>query len=294
MTSAKGVILAGGRGTRFRPLTEAVNKHLFPVYDKPMIYFPLSTLMLMRVREILIITGPESIDAFRALLGDGTRFGIEISYTIQDRPSGLPDGLVLAEEFLDGAPSVLALGDNLLHGQGLGPLLRTGLMENDGVTVFLYEVPDATPFGVAEFGPDDSIVHLEEKPTHPKSNWIVTGLYAFDGDGPAHAKALLPSSRGETEVVDLLNVYLSKGRLTHQRLERGIAWMDMGTPDSLLGASEYFRLLDRRQKRKVAVLEEISWRNGWISEERLSSAASKYEGTDYGMYLKNLLNNLLT
>lgn len=288
MNSYKGVILAGGQGTRFRPLTQAVNKHLFPVYDKPMIYFPLSTLMLMQIREVMIITGSESVDAFRNLLGDGTQFGMKLTYAIQDRPTGLPDGLVIAEEFLNHSPCVLALGDNVMHGQGLVPVLRAGLMGNTGASVFLYEVPDATAFGVADIDSKGAIIGLEEKPAHPKSNWAVTGLYVFDQNGPSYAKNLKPSQRGETEIVDLLMQYLNRDELGHQKLNRGVAWLDMGTPDNLLSASEYFRLLDQRQRHKVAVLEEIAWRNHWIGDDDLESLAKNYENTDYGQYISTL------
>ena len=288
MTEYKGIVLAGGQGTRFRPLTQAVNKHLFPVYDKPMIYFPLSILMLMHVREILLITGPESIDALRKLLGDGSRLGLDLSFAVQNQPRGLPEALVIAEEFLDGHPSVLARGDNVFHGQGLGPNLRAGLEKSDGCMSFLYEVPNPESFGVVGFDSDGSVADLEEKPSHPKSNWIVTGLYAFDQSAPNHAKSLKPSKRGELEIVDLLKLYLQQGRLGSTKLERGTAWMDVGTPDSLLSASEYFRLLDQRQKRKAAVLEEIGFRNDWIDAESLSKSADLFAGTDYGTYLREI------
>ena len=289
MADHKGIVLAGGQGTRFRPLTQAVNKHLFPVYDKPMIYFPLSTLMLMQIREILLITGPESLESFKALLGDGSQFGIQISYAVQGRPTGLPDALVIAEDFLNGSPCVLALGDNVFHGQGFGPVLRAGIDDSSGCTAYLYEVPNPESFGVVEFRPNGTIAGLEEKPSDPKSNWIVTGLYIFDEHAPQLAKSVLPSARGELEIVDLLKVYLEDGRLDAVQLERGIAWMDMGAPDSLLNASEYFRLLDRRQRKKVAVLEEIGWRNGWIDSEKLQKVASQYSNTEYGQYLSDLV-----
>ena len=228
---------------------------------------------------------PESIDALKNLLGDGSRFGVDLSFAVQEKPRGLPEALVIAQDFLDGHPSVLALGDNVFHGQGLGPNLRAGLEKNAGCMTFLYEVPHPASFGVVGFNSDGSIADLEEKPAHPKSNWIVTGLYVFDQSAPILAKSLKPSERGELEIVDLLKLYLEQGQLSATKLERGTAWMDVGTPDSLLSASEYFRLIDQRQKRKVAVLEEIGFRNNWIDAERLIKSAELFANTEYGSYL---------
>ena len=286
----KGIVLAGGKGTRFRPLTTAVNKHLLPLYDKPMVFAPISMLMLMGIREILVVTNPQDVEPFKSLLGTGERFGTKIEFAIQEEPTGLPDALLEGEHFLNGDPCAMILGDNIFHGRDLGLLLQS-YNQNSGATIFTYEVDDPTEYGVATYDPSGCIIGLVEKPQNPDSNWAVAGLYVLDSRAVEFCKGLKSSSRGETEMVDLLNKYLAEGTLESVKLPRGITWLDMGTPENLLQASEYLRLIDMRQRLKVAILEEIAWRSGWISLAELRSAAKYFKNSQYGDYLADLCND---
>jgi glucose-1-phosphate thymidylyltransferase len=283
----KALIMAAGKGTRLLPITAAVNKHLVPVYDKPMILYSLSTVMLAGSREILIITNSGESDAFRRLLGDGERFGVNITYVTQQKPAGLPDAYILAEEFLDGEASIMTLGDNLFYGHGLSNNIRQGLSA-DGASIFLYYVENPRPYGVAVMNGNGNIVDVVEKPQESVSNFAISGLYLFDGQASEIAQNLSPSDRGELEIVDMIRFYMTAGRLNAVHTGRGMTWMDMGTADRLLAASNYVQLLQSHANLRVCVPEEIAWRNGWIDGQSLERSAVRFEGTTYGQYLRML------
>lgn len=285
----KGILLAGGNGTRLHPITRSVNKQLLPVYDKPLIYYPLSVLMLAGVREILLISSPDALPAFRTLLGDGTQWGLGISYQAQSEPRGLPEAYILAEEFLSGSPSVMMLGDNLLYGSGLQDVLRVAGGATDGATVFVYRVSDPRPYGVLTLDSEGHPSGLEEKPAQPTSPWAVTGLYFMDAQAPERARSLRPSARGELEITDLLRSYLREGRLRAEFLGRGISWLDTGTPRALLQAAQFVEVLQERQGLRVACPEEIAFRIGLIDRTALSTLAHALPDSDYARYLTGLL-----
>jgi glucose-1-phosphate thymidylyltransferase len=287
--SRKGIILAGGSGTRLHPLTLVTSKQLLPVYDKPMIYYPLSALMLAGIREILIITTPQDQAAFRHLLGDGAAWGMRIDYAAQPSPDGLAQAFVIGADFVRGSPSCLILGDNILHGHGLPEVLRRASARRDGATIFGYSVDDPERYGVIEFDADDQVLSIEEKPKAPKSNWAAIGVYFYDEHVTEIVKDLKPSARGEYEITDLNNLYAKAGRLSVERLGRGFAWLDAGTYDSLLEAAEFIRVLQRRQGQLIAAPEEIAFHNGWIDATAFEALARKVAKTQYGV---RLLENL--
>lgn len=284
----KGIILAGGSGTRLYPLTMVTSKQLLPIYDKPMIYYPLSTLMLAGIRDILIISTPQDLPNFEKLLGDGSRYGINLSYKAQPSPDGLAQAFILGEDFIGNDNCAMILGDNIFHGNGLTKQLKRAV-ENEGrATVFGYYVEDPERFGVVEFDKYGKVISLEEKPENPKSNYAVTGLYFYDNKVCEYAKSLKPSARGELEITDLNKVYLEEGRLDVLTLGRGYGWLDTGTIDSLSEASEYVRVIETRQGLKISCLEEISYKNGWIDKETLLESAKAYGKSPYGQHLKNV------
>ncbi len=285
----KGIILAGGAGTRLFPLSTVTSKQLLPVYDKPMIYYPLSTLMLGGMTEILIISTPENQEDFKALLGDGSHLGLKIGYAVQDQPRGIAEALLIADEFLQGAPSCLILGDNLFYGDGMISLLAEVGAVQDYATVFGYRVGDPERFGVVEFDDNGKVISLEEKPKQPKSHYAVTGLYFFDGRAPELAGRLEPSPRGELEITDLNRLYLEEGRLRVELLGRGYAWLDTGTPESLLDAAEFIRTIETRQGLKISCPEEIAWRMGFISADDLRNLAGPLAKSEYGSYLLQIV-----
>lgn len=286
----KGIILAGGSGTRLHPMTLALSKQLLPVYDKPMIYYPLSVLMLAGIREILVISTPEDLPAFKRLLGSGAHLGVSICYAEQARPEGLAQAYLIGASFVEGHPSALVLGDNIFFGHGLTETLIAARDRVEGATVFAYHVSDPERYGVVEFGPDSKVLSLEEKPAAPKSNYAVTGLYFYDHHAPEYAAMLEPSPRGELEITDLNRVYLKKGKLTVERLGRGFAWLDTGTPASLLDAAQYVHAIEQRQGQRVACLEEIAFRQGWIDDTALRESAKRVSKSAYGGYLLRILN----
>ena len=285
----RGIVLAGGSGTRLHPITQAVSKQLLPVYDKPMIYYPLSTLMLAGIREVLIITTPQDQPAFERLLGDGSRWGMEIQYAVQPNPDGLAQAFLIGADFLNGSAAALVLGDNLFHGHDLIPQLISSDQHSEGATVFAYPVSDPERYGVAEFDSDGMVLSLEEKPAKPKSRYAVTGLYFYDSSVVERARRVQPSSRGELEITDLNQMYLEDGLLRVELMGRGMAWLDTGTCDSLNDAGSYIRTLEHRQGLKVGCPEEVAWRQGWISNNALEALALPLKKSGYGTYLMQML-----
>jgi len=289
MSNRKGIVLAGGSGTRLYPLTMAVSKQIMPVYDKPMIYYPISILMLAGIREILIISTPRDLPSFKELLGTGERFGVEFNYAEQPSPDGLAQALIIGEEFLSGSPSALILGDNVFYGHELEQTLADADAKETGSTIFGYHVSDPTSYGVVEFDKEGLAIFLEEKPEQPRSNYAVPGLYFYDKHASKYAKSLSPSSRGELEITDLNRVYLEAGNLSVEVLGRGTAWLDTGSHDNLASATDFVRVIEKRQGLKIACLEEISLYRGWMTSEEVEKAAHAHGSSTYGKYLKNLI-----
>lgn len=285
----KGIILAGGSGTRLFPVTKGVSKQLLPIYDKPMVYYPLSVLMLAGIRDILLITTPEDAPNFQRLLGDGSDFGIHISYTAQASPNGLAEAFILAEEFVCSDRVCLVLGDNIFYGQGFSGMLTAAAAQTQGATLFAYPVNDPERFGVIEFDELNRVMSIEEKPQHPKSQYAVTGLYFFDNDVVQIAKSIKPSDRGELELTDILQEYLRRSELNVKLLGRGFAWLDAGTHESLLEAAQFVQTIEKRQGLKIACLEEIAFNRGWLTKEELIRRAAALGQTGYAQYLNNLL-----
>lgn len=289
MTKRKGIILAGGSGTRLYPITMGISKQLLPIYDKPMIYYPISVLMLAGIRDIAMITTPEDQAQFKRSLGDGSQWGISLTYIVQPSPDGLAQAYLLAEDFLDGAPSAMVLGDNIFFGHGLPAILSDADQQTDGGTVFGYHVADPERYGVVSFAPDGTAESIIEKPSAPKSNYAVTGLYFLDGDAPKRARNVAPSERGELEITTLLETYLHDGKLNVKRMGRGYAWLDTGTHASLLDAGNFVRTLTQRQGLQTGCLEEVAFENGWIDAAAIEERAAKFAKNEYGAYLTSLL-----
>ncbi|MGP5551136.1 glucose-1-phosphate thymidylyltransferase RfbA [Psychrobacter namhaensis] len=286
--NTKGIILAGGSGTRLYPITKGVSKQLLPIYDKPMIYYPLSVLMLAGIREVLIISTPDDIDGFKRLLGDGQELGIDISYAVQPSPDGLAQAFIIGEEFIGDSNVCLVLGDNIFYGQGFTPLLRQAVNRQKGATVFGYQVKDPERFGVVAFDEDKRAISIEEKPVKPKSNYAVTGLYFYDNDVIEIAKKVKPSDRGEVEITTVNQMYMERGDLNVELLGRGFAWLDTGTHESLLEAAQFVETIEKRQGYKVACLEEIAYNNGWLNKDDLKRIGTELSKNSYGQYLLSL------
>ena len=286
----RGIILAGGSGTRLHPLTMIVSKQLLPIYDKPMIYYPISTLMFAGIREILIISTPDDLPLYQRLLGSGQQWGLSFSYAPQPKPEGLAQAYIIGEEFVGGEKSALILGDNIFYGHGLKDIFKNS--KNYGATIFAYHVSDPHRYGVVEFDAQDQIISIEEKPKKPKSNWAITGLYFYDGKASQLAKKIKPSHRGELEITDLNQLYIDQKDIELVRLGRGMAWLDTGTPQSLLEAGEYVRAIEQRQGQKISCLEEIAFRLGWIDAEMTRLAAKKYAKSDYGKYIYQIVEEM--
>ena len=283
----KGILLAGGSATRLRPLTEVISKHLLAVYDKPLIYYPLTTLMLSGIRDILLITNPNQLDIFKNFLGDGTKWGISIQYKSQSNPDGVAQSMILAKDYLAGEPSALVLGDNLFHGTGLGRRL-SGIEPSAGAIITAYQVSEPSAFGVVEFNSEGKVLTLEEKPMKPRSNWVVPGLYFYDSTASERAMELKPSQRGELEITDLNLSYQRTDSLFVHKLSRGTTWLDMGTADSLLDAAEYVRMIQNRQGMLVGSPEEVAWRQGWITDRQVAALSESYR-SNYGQALRRLI-----
>ena len=289
----KGIVVAGGSGTRLYPMTLSVSKHILPIYDKPLIYYPLALLMMGGIREILLISTPRDLPDFKALLGTGAQWGVELSYAEQARPEGIAQALLIAEKFLGSRHCAMVLGDNIFYGHGLPELVHAAFTNGPGATVFAYRVADPTRYGVIEMDEEGAPISIEEKPKSPKSDWAVTGLYVYDGDAVSIAKSLRPSARGELEITDLNAVYLKRSQLRVQKIGRGFAWFDAGTPDSMLEAANFVATIEKRQGFKIAAPEEIALRQGFISAEDLERLiAERYPNSDYGRYLSEILAEL--
>ena len=286
----RGILLAGGRATRLHPITKALSKQLLPVYDKPMIYYPMSVLMLAGIRDVLVISAPSDLPQFKALLGDGTQWGLRLAYAEQKKPEGIAQAILIADEFLAGGPSCLILGDNLFYGAGLTPLLHSACARAEGATIFAYRVSDPRRYGVVSFDAQGKAVSIAEKPAVPGSSYAVTGLYFYDGDAFEIASRLRPSARGELEITDLNRAYLERGQLNVERVGRGVAWLDTGTPDALLQAANFVQIVEARQGLKIACLEEVALNLGYVDVEQVRDQATSIANTEYGQYVLRLLD----